>query len=437
MSEFPQFAEFNPTIPDILPHGKMYHLQLGDKLFILRYVTQQYNFWIITNDGISGASLSSDAPSYFTNYFLESSKEGPLFIDRSPEVFEYIYQHLQGYHVEIPNGDIYTKLYTDSIYFNLPRLKKLLLDDDFYYITMSGESLKVPKKLITTEGNYPNYFSVTFDSQYRDLTDVMISKNLLRPPPQASLKLHRDVELFKDLLRLLQGVEIDLSENRRRALIKEAKYYRFNAIVENLSCVKIIKDEYFQSKEYIVVKISDLDVKNLIIEEEKIYDDEINNKFGEERNPKRIKLIKKHVKYKRKYGIDSIGRDLIIEIDSIIGVLIRNEGKLNNKFKLPKQVSTKLGKVKDRLKNLTNSSPSFKCEPEFLNLSLIKEFIINNKEEDDDEDEDDITDNYLLKKSFWKLKVDIDEEGFNINYIPIKLDIAPFNESELYNIILW
>lgn len=90
--------EFDPSIPAILPHDKVYLIQVGYKLFKL-----------------SGASLLSDAPSYFTTYFLqEENKDSVLFIDRSPTVFEKIYNHLQGYHINIENDYEFVYLLQDS-----------------------------------------------------------------------------------------------------------------------------------------------------------------------------------------------------------------------------------------------------------------------------------------------------------------------------------
>lgn len=385
---------------------------------------------------------------------METNREGPLFIDRSPEVFEYIYQHLQGYHVEIPNGEIYTKLYTDSIYFNLPRLKKLLLDDDFYYISMSGECLKVPKKLITTEGNHPNYFSVTFESQYRDLTHVMISKNLLRPPPQASPKLHRDPGLFKDLLKLLQGIELDLSENHRRALIKEARYYRFNSILEKLTCVKIIKKDIFSDEELIIVNLDNVDLKNFVIAN-------IDNELSEERHFKKPRLenFTKRIEYKRKYKVDYDSRELIIEIDSMIkmeDIVFKQNGNLALNFKLPNNIGeklfeicdfTKLTKLEpdqegDILANYDSSSYEFQkrlsvstkdCLIKFDNIDVS----FRGKSSQESAINKSIFDTSLLvTKSYWKLDVKISDEKYKVELVPLKLDLVPFNEAEMYNLVL-
>ncbi|KAG7140914.1 hypothetical protein HYQ46_007912 [Verticillium longisporum] len=80
-------------IPRILPHERVFPIQIGSQLFKL-----------------SGASISSDAPSYFSQYFYCQIKRAQetgedlstairtLYIDRDPETFHDISLHLQGYH---------------------------------------------------------------------------------------------------------------------------------------------------------------------------------------------------------------------------------------------------------------------------------------------------------------------------------------------------
>lgn len=72
--------------PSILPPEKVFPVQIGSELFRL-----------------SGASISSDAPSYFTQFFEEQIRRNeesggirPLYIDRDPETFRDIVRHLQG-----------------------------------------------------------------------------------------------------------------------------------------------------------------------------------------------------------------------------------------------------------------------------------------------------------------------------------------------------
>lgn len=86
--------EYDPSVPMVLPHDKVYSIQVGYKLFRL-----------------SGLSLSSDSPSYFTKFFGDKdNEEKVLFFDRSPQIFEKIYNHLQGYSINVTNDYEYMRL---------------------------------------------------------------------------------------------------------------------------------------------------------------------------------------------------------------------------------------------------------------------------------------------------------------------------------------
>ena len=92
----------------VLPPRKVFPIQIGDKLFRL-----------------SGASISSDAPSYFSQFFEEQLRQNEgadnvrtLYIDRDPATFEDISLHLQGYHVEPRDGPHFVKLFADAQFFS-------------------------------------------------------------------------------------------------------------------------------------------------------------------------------------------------------------------------------------------------------------------------------------------------------------------------------
>ncbi len=125
-------------IPKILPHERVFPIQIGSELFKL-----------------SGASLSSDgelvlppsplprqcaaywltrpgfvAPSYFSQYFkcqIKTAEENgqdiasairTLYIDRDPGTFRYISLHLQGYHVQPRDGTHFVRLFADAQFYN-------------------------------------------------------------------------------------------------------------------------------------------------------------------------------------------------------------------------------------------------------------------------------------------------------------------------------
>lgn len=243
-------THYDPSIKKILPHSKMYTIQIGNERFIL-----------------SGASLSSDAPSYFTNYFSQSANSDQvLFIDRSPRIFQYIYSHLQGYHVEIDDADTFTGLFSDALYYHLPQLRQLILNSDYYYANIGGESIKVSKKLLSGRGNTPNFFTVANDSLYKDISDIITDMNWIRPPPQAAPSLNRSPILFKELVHMLQGAEPEIrSPEHRRSLIKEAKYYRFNALAEKLQNIIEVYNPFTGAQE-IAVSLDSINPECLVLQ---------------------------------------------------------------------------------------------------------------------------------------------------------------------------
>lgn len=346
-------GHYDPNIPQILPHDRMYNIQIGTKLF-----------------KISGASLSSDGPSYFTNYFIKkemeleqnmtsssessnasaagtiisnnvnnstpnSSNESSttnnninninastslnntipnpannsnngsnnnnistmnvnnrssfdssgeiinnslsnqgspasivslnsssrgfnprnkdiLFIDRSPEIFELIYKHLQGYFVDIKNEVEYTMLIADSVYYNLPRLKTLLKKSEYYYTKIADKSYKIAKDLFSRDGDQFNYFQITFDTLYIDIENLMIAKRLLRPPPHSYAFIGRSPKFFDMLLALLTGATLDLTEPLRDSLIKECKFYRFLNLEQRLVPVRLNYNPLTENNEIVL-----------------------------------------------------------------------------------------------------------------------------------------------------------------------------------------
>ncbi|XBW36304.1 hypothetical protein QEN19_001889 [Hanseniaspora menglaensis] len=234
---------FSPEIINYLPYHKMYKIQIGGELFLL-----------------SGASIASDGPnSYFLDFFqniekIESEKnnninpsndgnvnvdvqERVLFIDRDPNIFRYIYNHLQGYFINIPNEIVYTKLFADAMYYNLPRLRQQLRESEFYYVNVGGESFKINKSLFKADGNNKNYFKITAEMIYQDIEEFFIKskeKKFLRPPPQMWSQCGRSPKLLAQLLDLLNNGKFEGSLAERHNLLKECRFYRLLNLEQRL-----------------------------------------------------------------------------------------------------------------------------------------------------------------------------------------------------------
>ena len=236
-------------VPSILPHQKMYKIQLGSQLFT-----------------VSGASLSSDGPSYFTEYFTKNkdTSDEVLFIDRSAEVFQMVYQHLQGYAIPIKDEIQYTMLLSDAMSYHLPRLISILRETEYFYTNVGGKTFKFPKKLFGRKGDSPNYFHMTAGSSNIDMEKfVMLSKRQLRPPPQNPPYISRSPYYFEDLLNLLNGASFKMDEEKRRSLLKECRYYMFLNLEQKLIKANIIFNPFTQSED-IEIELVDLNKKNVV-----------------------------------------------------------------------------------------------------------------------------------------------------------------------------
>lgn len=220
----PPSGGFNPEIPKTLPHEQVFSIKVGNSMFRL-----------------SGASLSSDAPSYFTNFFLQyketEERDRPvLYLDRSSVVFEKISHHLQGYYVVPENETTFIWLYSDARYYNLPRLMKQLSESEVF-IRIGEKQFRVPRDIFSHPGDHPNFFTHGFRAFFGQEPESTMSKNLIRPPPIAPPTVtNRSGKLFEELLSLLRGQHLEVtSEEHRKALLRECKYYRFKGLEQRLT----------------------------------------------------------------------------------------------------------------------------------------------------------------------------------------------------------
>ncbi|KAF5658895.1 POZ domain-containing protein [Fusarium heterosporum] len=220
-------------IPLVLPHERVFPIQIGSELFKL-----------------SGASLSSDAPSYFSQYFvcqLEVAKDRgdesnssirTLYIDRDPAVFRDISLHLQGYHVQPRDGEHFVRLFSDAQFYSLPRLISQLYEESIF-ISIGHREFQIPREIFKDPGNSPNYFSLgfaAFFSRPDDLFPGLDREGLIRPPsilPPSVPK--RSAETFAELLHFLRGYPIRIrDEMHRQDLLSDARYFHFKGLEQRL-----------------------------------------------------------------------------------------------------------------------------------------------------------------------------------------------------------
>ncbi|KAF2657609.1 hypothetical protein K491DRAFT_318239 [Lophiostoma macrostomum CBS 122681] len=218
-----------PAATDALPAGKVFPIQIGSELFRL-----------------SGASISSDAPSYFSHFFGEQLHHNPgragdlrtLYIDRNPDTFRDIALHLQGYHVVPRDGEHFVKLFADAQFYSLPRLTKRLFSTDIF-IRIGGTPFQIPRDLFSSPGDSPNYFSLGFAQFFSTPSEVFPGLDrsaLLRPPSISPPAVpNRSGETFAELVKLLQGYNVDIRNEAHRAeLLRDARYFHLKGLEQRL-----------------------------------------------------------------------------------------------------------------------------------------------------------------------------------------------------------
>ncbi|KAJ5485738.1 hypothetical protein N7530_000038 [Penicillium desertorum] len=157
-----------------LPKEKVFSIQIGSEIFRL-----------------SGASIASDAPSYFSRFFEDQLLQSQdvanirtLYIDRDPTTFREIARHLQGYHVRPQDGAQFVKLFADAQFYTLPRLMSQLFESECF-IQIGDRHFQIPRDIFSGPGDSPNFFTLGFAAFFASPSEVfpgLDRQGLLRPP---------------------------------------------------------------------------------------------------------------------------------------------------------------------------------------------------------------------------------------------------------------
>ncbi|KAI0484146.1 BTB/POZ domain-containing protein [Xylariaceae sp. FL0804] len=243
-------------IPNVLPHERVFPIQIGSELFKL-----------------SGASLSSDAPSYFSQYFqcqiksAEGSGEDlssairTLYIDRDPVTFKDISLHLQGYHVSPRDGTHFVRLFADAQFYTLPKLMSQLYEESIF-ISIGHREFQIPRDIFTAPGNSPNFFSLGFGVFFSTPDEIfpgLDRKDLIRPPSIMPPSVpNRSADVFNELLHLLRGYPVHIrSEEHRACLLRDCRYFNFKGLEQKLIPHHISYNQT-RRKHEIVLRLEDI-----------------------------------------------------------------------------------------------------------------------------------------------------------------------------------
>ncbi|KAK8039323.1 hypothetical protein PG993_007734 [Apiospora rasikravindrae] len=252
----PSTPQLISKIPKILPHERVFPIQIGTELFKL-----------------SGASISSDAPSYFSQYFICQIKQAEesgeslntairtLYIDRDPLTFKDIALHLQGYHVQPKDGQHFVRLFADAQFYTLPKLMSQLYEESIF-ISIGHREFQIPRDLFGGPGNTPNYFSLGFAVFFRTPEEIfpgLDREGLIRPPsilPPAVP--NRSADIFAELLHLLRGYPIEIrSDEHRQSLLRDCRYFNFKGLEQKLVPHSISYNQARRRSE-IVIRLEDV-----------------------------------------------------------------------------------------------------------------------------------------------------------------------------------
>ncbi|KAI5864393.1 hypothetical protein GGS23DRAFT_564156 [Durotheca rogersii] len=220
-------------IPNILPHERVFPIQIGSELFKL-----------------SGASISSDAPSYFSQYFHCQIKKAEetgedlstairtLYIDRDPITFKDISLHLQGYHVSPRDGTHFVRLFADAQFYTLPKLMSQLYEESIF-ISIGHHEFQIPRDVFSGPGNSPNFFSLGFGVFFSSRDEIfpgLRREGLIRPPSIMPPSVpNRSAQIFQEILHLLRGYPVHIrDEEHRAALLRDCRYFNFKGIEQKL-----------------------------------------------------------------------------------------------------------------------------------------------------------------------------------------------------------
>lgn len=310
-SHFNGTAKNQSQIPEVLPHEKVYTILTGDERFRL-----------------SGASLSYDSPSYFTDFFLSSPGITSLSIDRSTKVFKKICEHLQGYSIKIEDEYEFIFLLMDANYFRLRKLKERLLLEPFH-VSVGGQKFKIPKEVLSMNGNHPNFFSILYNTMMRD--PYSNNDAMIRPPAMNPYESNKSPIIFSELLHGLYGNSIEIrNEKHREDLLNDCRYYQFFALEQKIIKHQILKNP-FTRREEIILDYKDVKKNGLL--------NDTMDSMIDHNAPYTI------IKYSRPFVDENIYRDLILQLESTeVNLLVNATLRFSNLLIT--------GKIANTLKNL-------------------------------------------------------------------------------------
>jgi hypothetical protein len=107
------------------------------------------------------------------------------------------------------------------------------------FIQVGDRHFQIPRDIFSTPGNSPNFFSLGFAHFFSTPSEVfpgLDRQTLLRPPSILPPSIpNRSGDVFADLLRLLQGYDVNIRDAAHRAeLLRDARYFHLKGLEQRL-----------------------------------------------------------------------------------------------------------------------------------------------------------------------------------------------------------
>jgi hypothetical protein len=216
------------------------------------------------------------APSYFSHYFGEqliqtggrASQVKTLYIDRDPMTFRDIALHLQGYFVKPKDEEHFVRLFADAQFYSckfdctIDGILTLQLVKSEIFIQVGDRHFQIPRDIFSSPGDSPNFFSLGFAHFFSTPSEVfpgLDRQTLLRPPSILPPSIpNRSGVVFADLLRILQGYDVQIRDASHRAeLLRDARYFHLKGVEQKLIPAELSFNLLRQRNE-IILRLEDI-----------------------------------------------------------------------------------------------------------------------------------------------------------------------------------
>ncbi|KAJ5131561.1 uncharacterized protein N7515_007600 [Penicillium bovifimosum] len=357
-----------------LPTEKVFPIQIGSEVFRL-----------------SGASIASDAPSYFSRFFEDQLLQTQdvanirtLYIDRDPATFREIARHLQGYHIRPQDGAQFVKLFADAQFYScanrpfqvrggsfdcllvtVPRLMSQLFEAECF-IQIGDRHFQIPRDIFSSPGDSPNFFTLGFAAFFASPSEVfpgLDRQGLLRPPAIIPPSVpNRSADVFDELLHMLRGYPIHIrNEEHRASLLRDCRYFHLRGLEQKLIPHQITTNPFNQRSE-IVIRLEDVRPSGI--------------DFGFDTAESH--LAGGRVKYARPF-VDETAADLVVEIGDESSLFYR-ESMRTDFLGLSKQRITSLLQTVRKKMDLPDAHPPLDQTPIKIHLSCETDLTVDGEQ---------------------------------------------------------